>query len=189
MDNPVLNAIFSRRSIRKFTDQPVDRETVKILLEAGMAAPTATNSQPWEFIVVDEPEQISRVRTVMPLARYNAPLWIVVCGNPGIGGHATAARMFWVQDCSAAIENILIAAVGLGLGAVWCGIHPVGTLVKLVKGVMNIPDGVTPLGLIEIGYPAEEKESRTQYLEHRVHWQEYESKKKRAKVKNEKKLD
>lgn len=189
MDNPVLKAIFSRRSIRKFTEQKVEPEKVKTLLEAAMAAPTATNSQPWEFIVVDDPEQINRIRTVMPLARYNAPLWIVVCGNPGIGGHATAARMFWVQDCSAAIENMMIAAVGQGLGSVWCGIHPVSTLVKLVKGALNIPDGVTPLGLIEIGYPAEEKQSRTQYLEHRVHWQEYEPKKKRAKVKNTKMLE
>jgi len=84
---------------------------------------------------------------------------------------------------------MLIAAVGLGLGAVWCGIHPVGTLVKMVKIVLNIPAGVTPLGLVEIGYPAEEKPARTQYLEQRIHWQEYGTQKKRAKIKDAGKLE
>jgi len=188
MDNPILFAIFKRRSIRKFTDQPVSHETVKQLLEAGMAAPTATNCQPWEFIVVDDQEQVKELKKNMPFGKYNAPLCIVVCGNPSISNHVTAARMFWVQDCSAAIENMLIAAVGLGLGSVWCGIHPIPTLAKRIRSVLNIPDHVFPLGMIEIGYPAEEKPARTQYNERRIHWQEYEPKKRRAKLKNAKKI-
>jgi nitroreductase len=189
MTNPIIEAIFKRRSIRKFTDQPVDRETIKILLEAAMAAPTATNCQPWEFVVVDDPEQVKKLKSNMPFGKYNAPLCIVICGNPKISNHVTAARMFWVQDCSAATENMLIAAVGLGLGSVWCGIHPIPTLEKRIQGVLNIPADVHPLGMVEFGYPAEEKPSRTQYNEHRIHWQEYEPKKKRAKIKNAKKLE
>ena len=169
----VLEAIFARRSIRKFTDQTVDRKTVKILLEAGMAAPTATNCQPWEFVAVDDPGQLKKLKEAMPLGRYNAPLCIVVCGNPELARLPEIAKRFWVQDCSAAIENMLIAAVGLGLGSVWCGIHPITLLKNRVRQALDIPENVIPLGLLEFGYPAEEKPARTQYDEKRVHWQKY----------------
>lgn len=173
MTNPVLDAIFTRRSIRKFTDQAVEHEKIEILLKAGMAAPTATNCQPWEFVVVDDPEQVKRLKAAMPLARYNAPLCIVVCGNPEICSRLIVAKKFWVQDCSAAIENMLIASVGLGLGSVWCGIHPITLLKNRIRAVLDLPENVHPLGLLEFGYPAEEKPSRTQYKEERVHWQKY----------------
>lgn len=179
MPNSIIDAIFSRRSIRKFTDQKIDKDTITLLLQAGMAAPSATNAQPWEFIVVDEKEALKKLKANMPLGKFNSPLCIIVCGNPEITNHKTAARMFWVQDCSAAIENMLIAAVGLGLGSVWCGVHPVFILEKRIKGVLNIPNGVTPLGVIQFGYPAETKEAGTKYEESRVHWQEYAARKKR----------
>jgi nitroreductase len=179
MTNPVLEAIFSRRSIRKFTDQKIERDTITLLLQAGMAAPSASNSQPWEFIVVDEPEALKKVKANMPLGRFNSPLCIIVCGSPDVSDRKTVARMFWVQDCSAAIENMLIAAVGLGLGSVWCGVHPVFILEKRIKDILNIPNGVTPLGVIQFGYPAETKEAGTKYKERRVHWQEYSARKKR----------
>lgn len=173
MTSPVLDAIFTRRSIRKFTGQAVEPEKIELLLKAGMAAPTATNSQPWEFIVVDEPEQVGLLKAAMPLARYNTPLCIVVCGNPEITSRLLVAKKFWVQDCSAAIENMLLAAVGLGLGSVWCGIHPIALLKNRVRQALAIPENVIPLGLLEFGYPAEEKPARTQYNEKRVHWQKY----------------
>ena len=185
--NPILETIFRRRSIRKYTGQPLNQETITLLLQAAMAAPTACNSQPWEFVVVTEPEMLARVRSKLPFARQNAPCAIVVLGNPDRANNA-AGRGFWEQDCSAAMENMHIAAVGLGLGSVWIGIHPVAPFVKAVREALNIPENVIPLGMMHVGYPAEEKPARTQYDEHKVFWQVYEKRKKRTRVKNAKLL-
>jgi nitroreductase len=173
--NPTLETIFRRRSIRKYTDQPVEPEKLDLLLQAAMAAPSAMNCKPWEFVIVTEPEKLAQFRKRLIFGDRNAPAAIVVCGNPGLSSNP-AARLFWVQDCSAATENILIAAVGLGLGTVWVGVHPVAKFVKIVREVVSLPKSVTPLCVIYVGYPAEAKSSRTQYDEQRVHWQKYERK-------------
>src|SRR5512144_1593406 len=133
----IIDIILSRRSIRQFTDEPVDHATLILLLKAAMAAPTACNSQPWEFIVVTEKEILDCIREKLPFARYNNPAAIVVCGNTDIA-HNTAAREYWVQDCSAATENILIAAAGMGLGAVWIGIHPYASRIRMLREVLGI---------------------------------------------------
>lgn len=169
----ILDLVLSRRSIRKYTDQVPDVEQLTQLLQAAMAAPTACNSQPWEFVVVTDPEILAQLRGKMILARYNAPAAVIVCGNPRIAKNKACER-FWVQDCSAAIENMLITATGMGLGTVWIGIHPVHQFEKSVRRVLKLPEKVTPLGMVYVGYPAEEKEARTQYEERRVHWQTYE---------------
>jgi nitroreductase len=183
----ILDIILSRRSIRQFTPEPVDRETLILLLKAAMAAPTACNSQPWEFVAVTEDETLECIRAKLPFARYNNPAAIVVCGNPGFA-HNTAAREYWIQDCSAATENILIAAAGMGLGAVWIGIHPYASRIKLLRETLGIPEHVIPLCMVFVGHPAEEKEPRTQYDEYRVYWQHYEERKRRPKIKNAKYL-
>jgi nitroreductase len=170
--NPILDAIFKRRSIRKYTDQPVEPEKLDLLLKAGMAAPSAMNCKPWEFILVTEPEKLAQFRTRLIFGDRNAPAAIVVCGNPGLSTNP-AARLFWVQDCSAAAENILIAAVSMALGAVWIGVHPVAKFVKTVRSIMSIPKSVTPLCIIYVGYPVEEKPARTQYDEQRIHREKY----------------
>lgn len=185
--DPILEIIFSRRSIRQFTPQPLSEDTLIWLLKAAMAAPTACNSQPWEFIVVTEPDTLSEIRARLPFARYQTPAAIVVCGNPGIG-HNSAAEAHWVQDCSAATENILIAATGMGLGAVWIGVHPYPSKAKPIAELLGIPAEVAPFSIVYVGYPAEEKPARTQYDEHRVYWQCYQSRKRRAKIKNAKYL-
>ncbi len=185
--NPTLETIFRRRSIRKFTDRPVDDETLTLLLQAGMAAPSAMNSQPWEFVVVTDPQVLARMRARLPFAHHNAPAWIVVLGSPE-RAHNTAGRLFWEQDCSAAMENMLIAAVGLGLGAVWVGIHPIAPFVRAVRRSLDIPEEVTPLGMMHVGHPAEEKPARTQYDDYKVYGQRYEKRKRRAKIKNAKLL-
>jgi nitroreductase len=172
--NPTLETIFQRRSIRKYTDQPVEPEKLDLLLKAGMAAPSAMNCRPWEFIVVTDPEKLAQFRTRLIFGDRNAPAAIVVCGNPALSTNP-AARLFWVQDCSAAAENILIAAVGLGLGTVWIGIHPVAKFVKTVRDIIFIPKSVTPLCIIYVGYPADDKPARTQYDPQRIHYQEYRS--------------
>jgi nitroreductase len=172
MNNPTLETIFRRRSIRKFTDQPVESEKIELLLKAAMAAPSAMNCKPWEFVVITDTETLSKFRKRLIFGNRNAPAAIVVCANPSLSANP-AARLFWVQDCSLAGENILIAAAGLGLGTVWIGVHPVAVFVRVVREIIGLPKRVTPLGLIYVGYPAEEKPARTQYDEKRVHRQLY----------------
>ncbi|NLG51099.1 MAG: nitroreductase family protein [Chloroflexi bacterium] len=167
----ILDYILQRRSIRKFTDAEVNRETILQILQAGMAAPSATNRQPWEFVVLTERKPLERLRRVLVLGRYHAPAVIVVCGNmrralPG------PARDFWVQDCSAATQNILLAATGLGLGAVWIGIHPIGMLKKGVSLAVGLPKHLIPLAAVYIGHPAETKPPRTQFDPRKVHWEQ-----------------
>jgi len=167
--NEVLRTIERRRSIRKFTDQPVDQETLTLLMKAAMAAPTAMNAQPWEFVVITEKPVIDRLRKHMMFGKMNATAVICVLGSRRKQKNK-AGDLFWVQDCSAATQNILLAATSLGLGAVWVGVYPVFIFQQTVSAILNLPERVTPLNLIYLGYPAEEKEPRTQYEAERVHW-------------------
>ena len=168
----IMDYIFKRRSIRSYTSQPVDRDTLTLLLQAAMAAPSAVNSQPWEFVVVTEPAVLDRLRQRIQYGQYNATAIIAVCGSPAVGNN-DAGKTYWIQDCSAALENILIAAAGLGLGSVWVGVYPEQGKVKAVRQVLNIPGNVFPLGLVYLGYPADNQPPRTQYDEQKVHWQQY----------------
>ena len=170
--NDFMDVIFRRRSIRKFTDAPVSEDVITDLLKAGMAGPSAMNAQPWEFVAITEPEILKRFRTSLMFAKYNYIAVICVCGSRHVQKNKAGDR-FWVQDCSAATENILLAATALGLGSVWIGVYPITLYVRQVRGILNLPEDVTPLGLIALGYPAEKKEARTQYEENRVHWQTY----------------
>ncbi len=170
--NQVLDIIFSRRSIRKFQERTVEPELLIQLLQAAMAAPSACNNQPWEFVVITDQEKLAALRNIMIFGRYNAPAAIAVLGNPGLAIKAIG-RDFWVQDCSAAVENMLIAAAGMGLGTVWLGVHPVAALVEAVRKFLQAPQHVTPLAIIYVGFPDESKPPRTQYKEERVHWQKY----------------
>ena len=165
MVKELIRAIFARRSIRKYTREPVSEEDVKTMLEAAMAAPSASNRKPWHFIVVTERQILDNLARAHPYGEMllEAPLCIAVCGDKNI------SPRYWVQDCSAATENLLLAATALGLGAVWLGIHPREERVNPIRKVLNIPENIAPLNLISIGHPAEKKEPRTQYDETRVH--------------------
>jgi nitroreductase len=165
-------AILARRSIRSYLDRPLERAVLVRLLEAAMAAPTACNAQPWEFMVVDQAEGMAELRRILPFGKYNAPAAIVVCGSEDKALN-NCAEKYWVQDCSAALENILVAAVGIGLGTVWIGVYPIEERVLAVRACLDLPQTVTPLGVVFVGYPAEVKEARTQYEEGRVHWGKY----------------
>lgn len=168
----IIDVIFKRRSIRKYQDKPVAKESIITLLEAAMAAPTAINSQPWEFIVSDDEEKLSQIKQTYAFARYNAPTAILVCGNME---HALEGqnREYWIQDCSAATQNILLTATDLGLGSVWIGIYPYDNRIQFLRELFNLPKHITPLNIIYVGYPAEQKEPRTQYNESKVHWHHY----------------
>jgi nitroreductase len=164
----IIDTIFSRRSIRKYQDKPVEEETITLLLQAAMAAPSAMNIKPWDFVVVQDADLLAEIRSALMFGRYEAPLAVVVCGNTSFFRHPMASR-FWVQDCSAATENILIAAAGLGLGTVWLGVHPIHNFEKRISTILKLPDHVKPLNVIYVGYPDEEKPARTQYDPDRVH--------------------
>jgi len=170
--NAPIDLIFQRRSIRKYTPQLVEREKLDLLLKAAMAAPSAMNCKPWEFVVVTNPDSLAQFRKQLPFGDRNAPAAIVVCGNPGLSTNP-AARLFWVKDCSAATENILIAATGLGLGTVWIGVHPVGPFIRTVRQITSLPRTVRPLCIVYVGYAEAQKPARTQYDAGRVHWQKY----------------
>jgi nitroreductase len=159
-----LKIIFSRRSIRAYTGEPVSETDVRSLLEAGMAAPSASNRKPWHFVVVTDKEVLQALAVAHPFGRMtaNAGVAIAVCGNP-------ADSDWWIQDCAAATENILIAAAGLGLGGVWLGSHGRPEREQAIRDVLGIPDGIGVLSLLSIGHPAEEKEARTQYDAARIH--------------------
>lgn len=167
----VMDLIFSRRSIRQFTEQEVPQELLIQLLKAAMAAPSAANGRPWEFIVVTDKAVLDELRAPHG-GRYNGQAAIAVCANLALAS-SRASDLFWQQDLAAATENILLAATGLGLGAVWTGGYPGMDRVEILRRVLHIPENVIPMCLIWIGYPAESKPPRTQYDESRVHWQRY----------------
>jgi nitroreductase len=165
MSRELIRTIFSRRSVRKYADQPVAEVDIQTLLEAAMAAPSASNSKPWHFIVVQERGTLDELADAHPYGKmlFHAPLCISVCGD------ASISASYWVQDCSAATENLLVAATALGLGAVWLGVYPNEDRVAFVRRILGIPQGCFPLNLVSIGHPDERREPRTQYDRTRVH--------------------
>jgi nitroreductase len=159
-----LRILFARRSIRRYTGEPVSEADVQSLLEAGMAAPSGSNQKPWHFVVVTDKAMLRALADAHPYGKMlaNAALAIAVCGNPTVSD-------WWVQDCSAATENILVAAAGLGLGAVWIGCHGRPEREQAIRAVLSIPKSIGVLSLLSIGHPGEEKEARTQFDAARVH--------------------
>jgi nitroreductase len=167
--NPRLDPIFSRRSVRRYTEQPVSDEQVQDLLEAAMAAPSACARDPWEFIVLRDADLRAKVASFLPngpmLAQ--APLGFVVCGDLE---RAHAGELsFLLQDCSAAIENLLLAARALGLGGVWLGVHPRQDRIDSLRSLFGLPANILPVGGIAVGHPAETPAPRTRYNADRVH--------------------
>ena len=160
-----IDNLFARRSIRKYTGAPVSEDQITMLLKAAMAAPSASNLRPWHFIVITDREILNRLADFHPHGKMltEAAVCICVCGDPAID------ERYWVQDCAAATENILLAVTGMGLGAVWLGVHPRPERIGPTRDILGIPENVNPLNLIAIGHPAETKEPRTQYDPSRVH--------------------
>ena len=172
MDKSILETIFSRRSVRKYTSEVVSKETMVDLLKAAMAAPSACNNTPWEYIAVTDSKQMDALRAIMPYGKYNAPAAFVVLYNQAMGSNPGCSP-FWQQDLSASIENILIAAAGMDLGTVWLGVYPNEERVSDLQTLFQIPESITPLAVLYVGHPAEAVSARTQYEETRVHWEQY----------------
>ena len=166
MHDDVLQFITKRRSIRKFTGGAVDRELLLTALKAAMAAPSANNAQPWNFLVITEREKVKAVCRAHPYASFGEEAGVVILPFGKKEGYG-----WFDQDMAAATENLLIALANLGLGATWCGMRE--KLQAGVRDVIALPDELFFFALIPVGIPAEQKESRTQFEEARVHWESY----------------
>ncbi len=161
--------MLKRRSIRKFTTQPVSDELVTKLLHYGMAGPSACNRCPWEFYVITSPLVRKQLRKGIIEGNYDSPLIIIVAGNEK-KALPLQLKEYWIQDCSAAIENILLGATDLGLGTCWCGISPQKMKIKKVQEILTLPEHIVPLGMIHVGYPSQKVEPRDQYNEAKIHY-------------------
>ena len=173
-DNGMLETIMTRTSIRQYTDQPVEKEKIEAMLRAGMAAPTAVNAQPWHFVVVSDKAKLGELAAANPHAGMlkSAPLAIVVCGDMTKAMEGKG-RQFWIQDCSAATENILLAAHAQGLGAVWTALYPMEERIQPVSEALKLPDTLIPLCTVVIGYPAEQPEPKDKWKPEDVSYNEF----------------
>lgn len=162
-----MEALFKRRSIRKYTDQKVKAEVIDYLLKAAMAAPSAKNRQPWEFVIIDDRTILDAIPRFHPNAQmlYGAPVAIVVCGNMD----RTEGGESWIQDCSAATQNILLEITSLGLGGVWCGVYPKEEIVQALRELLRVPQNIVPFSIVSLGHPAEEKGPSDRFDSSRVH--------------------
>jgi nitroreductase len=162
-----IEAILSRRSIRKYTKEAVSEKLIDELVHAAMNAPSAGNSQPWHFVVIQDRKVLDEIPKCHPYSNMlrEAPVAIAVCADPRTMG----GKEWWVQDCSAATENILIAAQAMGLGAVWLGVYPEKSRVESIKALLAMPQEIIPLNIISLGYPAEKKALESRYQSSRIH--------------------
>ncbi len=162
-----LKAILTRRSIRKYSEKKIPEEYFEILLKAAMHAPSARNKQPWHFILISDREILDKLADVNTSWRMlkEAAKAIVVCGDLNLED----AESFIIQDCSAATQNILLAAHELGLGTVWLGVHPREERLKPLIRILNIPNNIVPVSMISIGNPDESREQPERYNIERIH--------------------
>ncbi|MBR5689643.1 MAG: nitroreductase family protein [Prevotella sp.] len=171
----VVENIMTRTSIRAYTNQPISTDTIEILLKAGMAAPTAMNRQPWHFVAINDKAKLAELAGENPRGGRmlkEAPLAIVVCGDM-TKTREGKAREFWVQDCSAATENILLAAHALSLGAVWTAAYPMDERMNEIRAALKLPETLVPLNCIIIGHPAEQPEPKDKWNPENVSYNEF----------------
>jgi len=166
-----IEAILLRRSIRKYIKKPISKKLIKELLEAAMSAPSAGNEKPWHFIVIIDNQILTEIPTFHNHAQMlkEASLGILVCCDKNLVKHGE----MWIQDCSAATENILIAVQAMGLGAVWLGVYPRVERINGLRKLFKLPENIIPFSLISIGYPAEKKPKADRYDESKIHYNKW----------------
>jgi nitroreductase len=169
-----IKAILGRRSVRRFSDRSVESEHLLTLVRAAMSAPSAMDKRPWAFVIVTDRGVLNSLAESLPYAAMaaDAPAAVVVCGVLSRCGPETPPD-YWVQDCSAATENLLVAAEALGLGAVWTGVYPREERVSVVRSALGLPRDVVPLNLIPLGYPGDDTAPKDKYDESAVHWERW----------------
>ncbi len=169
--NSTLEIIHQRKSVRHYLDKSVKKEDLLTLIKAGMAAPTAGDRRPWEFVGITDKKVLKELGQALPYGQMlkEAGGAIVVCGVPE-KSYPGEAREFWVQDCSAATENILLAAEAKGLGAVWIGVYPIKKKMEVVSRITGIPEGIVPLNVVSIGYPEGVEKPKDKFNPEQIHW-------------------
>jgi nitroreductase len=174
MSSDLLNTIYTRRSVRKFTGEGVKKEDLLSILRSGMAAPSAVNVQPWAFVAVTDRDTLDKLCDALPYAKMldKAGAAIIVCGIPDKDD--TYAKKYWVMDCSLASGNILLAAHALGYGAVWTAAYVDEDRVISVRDILSIPGNIIPLNVIPIGIPAnKDAQPIDKYKEENIHWEKW----------------
>ncbi len=174
LENSTLETIFNRTSIRSYSSEKVEKDAILTLLRAGMSAPTAVNKQPWAFMVIDDRDLMEKIGDEFKNAGMikKASCAIIVCGDLNLALEGVAQE-FWVQDCSAATQNILLAAHSMGLGAVWCGVYPNPERVEALKVLLSLPENIVPLNIIPIGVREKEQEPKDKWKEYKIHWNKW----------------
>ena len=164
----VLENIAERKSVRKYLNKSVEEDKIDAMVKAGMAAPSGMDRRPWEFVVVTDREALDSMAAKFPYAKMltNAPLAIVVCGD-------TTRSSYWYLDCSAATQNVLLAAEALGLGAVWTAAYPYEDRIDVVRQNTGLPENIVPLCVIPIGYPDGPQKAKDKFDPQRVHRNKY----------------
>lgn len=166
--NAALDNIFARKSVRTYLDKGVEKEKIDWMLRAGMAAPTGRDLRPWEFVVISDRATLDSMATALPYAKMlkQARQAIVVCGD-------STRSSYWYLDCSAATQNILLAAESLGLGAVWTAAYPYEDRMEVVRRFTNMPENVLPLCVIPFGYPATNEQPKQKFDEKKIHYEKF----------------
>ena len=171
MENQVIDNIMTRVSVREFTGEKITDAQIDTLLRAAMAAPSAINKQPWAFIVVTDEDLIAKLGEALPYSRCsNHPACAIIpCGDlsKAIEGEMGA---FWINDVSAATENLLLAAHSMGLGAVWTGLHPDMNRATMVQQMLGLPEHIIPLCVVPVGIPAEQPAVKDKYKPENIHY-------------------
>jgi nitroreductase len=170
----VFTIIHQRKSVRQYLEHPVPAEKIETMLRAAMAAPTARNIQPWQFYVITNRKVLDQLAAELPYAKMlnEAPLAIVVAGDTQKGNPNEEQIFNWALDCSAATQNLLLAAEALGLGAVWTGVYPYKARVVAVSKALELPPHIIPLNVIPIGYPLMDDQPKDKWDAEKVKWVE-----------------
>ncbi len=168
----VLNNIFQRKSVRSYSDRPVSRAQLDTLVRAAMAAPTGRDMRPWKFVIIDDKSTMDSLARQLPYAKMllEAQAAIVVCGDMSVVDDKGNPSTNWTFDCSAATENLLLAAEAMGLGAVWTAAHPYEERLTAVTTALKLPSHIIPLNVIPIGYPKGDNKPKDKYNEENIHY-------------------
>lgn len=170
-----VEMIMTRTSVRSYdSTRTVSAEQVDTLMRAAMAAPTAMNKQPWQFVVIDDRTVLDTIAARFPNISMaaEASIAVAVCGDMSLAIEGDG-QAYWIQDCSAATENLLLAAHAMGLGAVWCGIYPIEERVKDMSSLLKLPENVIPLALVPMGYPSGNPQPKDKFNAGRVHQNQF----------------
>lgn len=170
MQQAVIENIMTRVSVRQFTGEKISDEQVESLLRCALAAPSAMNKQPWEFMVISDEEMLGLLGETFPYSRCGngAAIAVIPCGN--LERAINGMEDFWINDVSAATENLLLAAHAMGLGAVWTGVHPNAERVKQLQDILNLPEHIVPLCIVPVGVPDEQPEVKDKWDADRIHY-------------------